>query len=236
VEAGDAGLGSADPPHGDDGDAAARADLPAGRRAVTTLDAAQHDVHAAIEGTDEEAHDSPEGDAEVPEADRRGQEGRRHEEADRTESRDHEEAHDGAQGTDEEAHDDSEVPEADRRGQEGRRDAEAPDRAGQEGVVPEAHRPARQVGLVATRGVLRSPDRDDHVRHAGDEDALALREVLGDALGAEPCLLHGSVRKAHGDVVVRHAVQVEGAHLEDDRLLLAEHPASVPSGRSCDGR
>jgi hypothetical protein len=127
-------VGSADPQDGDHGDAPARADLSAGRRAVATRDAPQHDVHAGVEGAGahavddeeddddeevfeargrreegrrhEEAHDREEdGFSEVPEADRRREEGGRHEEADRTEVGDHPEAHDGPEGSDQEAHD-----------------------------------------------------------------------------------------------------------------------------------
>ena len=57
-------------------------------------------------------------------------------------------------------------------------------------------------------------------------------EVVGDALGAEARLLDGAIGEPHGEVVVRHAVEIERLHLEDDRLFLTQHPSSLMPGPS----
>jgi hypothetical protein len=174
-------VGPADAPHGDDGDAAARADRPAWRRAITTRDAAQHDVEGAGAeavggrevaeargrreegGGDPEADDRPEGDVpEVAEAGRGREEGRRHTEA-----------HDGAQGHH------AEVAEAHRRGEEGRRHPEADRTEGRDHPeaddgadahdvpeVAEAHRRGEEGGgdTEASDGA-RTEGRLSHARH-----------------------------------------------------------------------
>ena len=73
-------------------------------------------------------------------------------------------------------------------------------------------------------------DRDDHVGRRSHDHPLALLKVLGHALPAQPRRLGGTIPVGDREVHVANAVDVERAHVDDDRLLLSEHEASLPHG------
>jgi hypothetical protein len=74
---------------------------------------------------------------------------------------------------------------------------------------------------------LRPAKRDDHVAHPGRQDPLPGPETIGNALRAQASLLDGSIAKLNGHVVIGHAVESEGLHLEHHGLLFAQHPVSL---------
>src|SRR5438105_372201 len=65
--------------------------------------------------------------------------------------------------------------------------------------------------------------RDDHVPDPRCQDLFSRLKTIGYPLRAQASLLHAPIGEGHGDVVIRHAVEIERNDLHDDGFLLAQH-------------